>query len=168
MASIKGDISVMPLTDLLQWIDLAKKTGTITASYRDTEKKIYLEDGKVVYVSSNREGERLGEFIMKDSRLDAEKIKSALIRSQSMKIPFTQMLIDLGYFTAEDLKWTIIGYAKSLLIDAIAWGDGWFEFIQGIIPSYVMRGPIQLNTTELIFEVFKTIEEKKIGLGDKR
>jgi len=166
MASIKGDISVMPVADLLQWIDLAKKTGTTTASYQDTEKKIYLEDGKVVYVSSNSEGERLGEFIMKDSGFEAEKIKSALIRSQSMKIPFTQMLIDLGYFTFEDLKWTIIGYAKALLIDAISWEDGWFEFIQGIIPSYVKHGPIQLNTTELIFEVFKTIEEKKIGLGD--
>jgi hypothetical protein len=167
MASIKGDISVMHLTDLLQWIDLAKKTGTITASYQGIEKKIYVEDGKVVYVTSNKEGERLGEFIMKDSRFEAEKIKSALIRSQAMKVPFTQMLIDLGYFTVEDLKWTIIMYAKDLLIDAITWEDGWFEFIQGIIPSYVTRGPIQLNTTELIFEVFKTIEEKKMGLGNK-
>jgi hypothetical protein len=166
MASIKGDISVMPVTDLLQWIDLAKKTGTITASYQGTEKKIYLEDGKVVYVSSNKEGERLGEFIMKESRLEAEKIKSALLRSQSMKIPFTQMLVDLNYFTVEDLKWTIIRYAKDLLIDAISWEDGWFEFIEGIIPSYVMRGPIQLNTTELIFEVFKLIEEKKMGIGN--
>jgi Domain of unknown function (DUF4388) len=166
MASVKGDISAMPLTDLLQWTDLAKKTGSITASYRGTEKKIYLEDGKVVYVSSNREGERLGEFIMKDARLDAEKIKNALIRSQSMKIPFTQMLIDLGYFTVEDLKRTIIRYAKDLLMDAVSWEDGWFEFIQGIIPSYVMRGPIQLNTTELIFEVFKSIEEKKIGIAN--
>jgi hypothetical protein len=166
MASIKGDISVMPLTDLLQWIDLAKKTGTIAVSCGGAEKKIYMERGKIVYVSSNKEGERLGEFIMKNSHLDAEKIKSALIRSQSMKVPFTQMLIELNYFTAEDLKLTIIRYAKDLLIDAISWEDGWFEFIQGIIPSYVKNGTIQLHTTELIFEVFKTIEEKKLSLGN--
>lgn len=30
MASLKGDISVMSLTDLLQWIDLCKKTGTLS------------------------------------------------------------------------------------------------------------------------------------------
>ncbi len=29
MALIQGDISVMPLTDLLQWVVLCKKTGTI-------------------------------------------------------------------------------------------------------------------------------------------
>jgi hypothetical protein len=167
MASIKGDISVMPVTDLLQWIDLAKKTGTITASCRGDEKKIYMENGKIVYVSSNKEGQRLGEFIMKNSAVDAEEIKAALIRSQSMKVPFTQMLIDLECFTAEDLKLTIIRYAKDLLVDAISWEDGWFEFIEGIIPSYVKNGTIQLHTTELIFEVFKTIEEKKLRLGKK-
>jgi len=166
MASIKGDISVMPVTDLLQWIDLTKKTGTIIMSCRGTEKKIYMENGKIVYVSSNKEGERLGEFIMKNSHLDSEKIKSALIRSQSMKVPFTQMLIDLNYFTADDLELTIIRYAKDLLIDAVSWEDGWFEFIQGIIPSYVTNGTIQLHTTELIFEVFKTIEKKNLSLGN--
>lgn len=168
MALIKGDISVMSVADLLQWVDLAKKTGTITVSCLETEKKIYIEDGKIVYVSSNKEGERLGEFIMKESRIEAEKIKSALIRSQSMKIPFTQMLIDLGFFTIEDLRRTIVSYAKNLLIDAVSWKEGWFEFIQGIIPSYVIQGPIHLNTTELIFEVFRTLEEKRLGLGNSR
>jgi hypothetical protein len=32
MASIKGDISVMPLTDLLQRIDLTRKTVTIKSN----------------------------------------------------------------------------------------------------------------------------------------
>jgi hypothetical protein len=166
MASIKGDISVMPLTDLLQWIDLTRKTGTITATYQGTEKKIYVEDGRIVYVSSNREGERLGEFILKGSHLEADMIKSALIQSQTMKMPFAQRLIELNCFTLEQLKDIIISYAMELLQDALSWEDGWFEFIQGILPSYVMNGPIKLNTSELIFAVFKSIEERKIGLGN--
>ena len=156
----------MPLTDLLQWIDLTRKNGTITAAYHGTEKKIYVEDGKIVYVSSNKEGERLGEFILKDSHLEADRLKSALIQSQTMKMPFTQRLIELNLFTIEQLKDIIISYAKELLHDAISWEDGRFEFIQGILPPYVMNGPIKLNTTELIFAVFKSIEEKKIGIGN--
>jgi hypothetical protein len=165
MASIKGDISVMPLTDLLQWIDLTRKTGTITATYHGTEKKIYLEGGKIVYVSSNKEGERLGEFILKDSHLEADKIKYALIQSQTMKMHFTQRLIELNYFTIEQLKDIIFSYAKELLHDAISWEDGRFEFIHGILPAYVMNGPIKLNTSEMIFAVFKSIEEKNIFPG---
>lgn len=166
MASIKGDISVLPMADLLQWIDLSRKTGTITAAYQGTEKKIYVENGKIVYVSSNKEGERLGEFILKGSHLEADMIKSALIQSQTMKMPFTRRLIELNFFTIEQLTDIIIDYAKELLHDAISWEDGWFEFIQGILPSYVLNGPIKLNTSELIFEVFKSIEERNLGIGN--
>ncbi len=167
MASISGDLSVMPLTDILQWIDLSRKTGTLTVSNFGTEKKIYIEEGKIVYVSSNKEGERLGEFILKESKLDATIIKTALIQSQTMKIPFTQRLIELKYFTIDDLTKIILNYAKSLLHDAISWNEGWFEFIQDIIPAYVMKGPIKLNTSELIFDVFKEIEAKTMGIGEK-
>jgi hypothetical protein len=83
-----------------------------------------------------------------------------------MKMPFAQRLIELKFFTLDQLKYIIITYAKELLHDAISWEDGWFEFIQGILPVYVMNGPIKLNTTELIFAVFKSIEEKKIGIGN--
>ena len=102
----------MPLTDLLQWIDLTRKTGTITATYHGTEKKIYVEDGKIVYVSSNKEGERLGEFILKGSHLEADRIKSALIQSQTMKMPFAQRLIELKFFTIEQLKDIIISLCQ--------------------------------------------------------
>jgi len=156
----------MPLADLLQWIDLTRKTGTITASYHGTEKKIYVEGGKIVYVSSNKEGERLGEFILKDSHLEADKIKYALIQSQTMKMPFTQRLIELKLFTIAQLKDLIISYAKELLHDAISWEDGRFEFIHGILPAYVMNGPIKLNTSEMIFAVFKSIEDKNIFRGN--
>jgi hypothetical protein len=47
MVSIKGDLSVMPLTDLLQWIDLTWKTVTITATFQGTGKKIY--EKKIVH-----------------------------------------------------------------------------------------------------------------------
>ncbi|MBE0425545.1 MAG: DUF4388 domain-containing protein [Nitrospirae bacterium] len=163
MASIKGDLSVMPLSDLLQWIELSKKTGTITVNSHGIEKKIYVEDGKILYVSSNKEGERLGEFIHKGLHLEISKIKTSLLQSQTMKIPFTQRLIELNYFTEDQLRKIIRTFAKEILLDAVTWKDGWVEFIEGIVPNYVMKGPIKLNTTEIIFEIFKEIEDLKTG-----
>ncbi|MEW6585540.1 MAG: DUF4388 domain-containing protein [Nitrospirota bacterium] len=163
MASIKGDLAVMQLSDLLQWIDLANKTGTITANNRGIEKKIYVQEGKIVYVSSNKEGERLGEYIVKGSHLAADKIKSALMQSQTMKVPFTQRLIDSQYMTIERLTEIIITYAKELLLDAVTWKEGWFEFIQDIVPPYVMNGPIRLNAPEILFKVYRQLEDIRMG-----
>ncbi len=72
----------MPLTNLLQWVDLCKKNGTIIENRYDVEKKIYLENGMILFLSSNKEGERLGEYLHKGSHLESGKIKSALIQSQ--------------------------------------------------------------------------------------
>lgn len=164
MASIYGDISVMHVTDLLQWIDLTRKSGTIVVNNHGIEKKIYLENGSIIFVSSNKDGERLGEFLHRRSYLEQSKIKSALLQSQAMKVLFTQRLIELNYFTAEELKDIITKHAKEILFDAIEWKEGRFEFIQGDIPPYVLRGTISLTTTELIYKVFREIENVRMGL----
>jgi len=33
--------------------------------------------------------------------------------------------------------------------------------------KYVIRGPIKLNTSEIIFEVFKQLEDIQMGFGKK-
>lgn len=163
MASIKGDLIVMPLTDLLEWVYICKKTGTIHVNNRYTEKQVHLDKGNIIFVSSNKDGERLGEYLKKNSHLEIDKIKSVLSQSQTMKISFTKRLIDLNYFSLEQLTDIIIKHAKEILLDAMDWPDGTFEFIQDEIPSYVLRGPITLNTTELTYQVYKQLEEIKLG-----
>ncbi|MEW6107655.1 MAG: DUF4388 domain-containing protein [Nitrospirota bacterium] len=167
MASIKGDLSVMPLTDLLQWVELCKKTGTIIVNNHGIEKKIYIEKGKIIFVSSNKDGERLGEYLHRGSHLEAGKIKSALLQSQTMKIPFTKRLIELNYFTFEQLENIIIKHAKEILLDAIDWAEGIFEFIQDELPSYVLSGPISLNTNEITYQIFMELEDIKHGFKKK-
>lgn len=165
MGSVRGDFSVMPLTDLLQWIDLSKKTGTIHVSNRDVEKKIYFENGAIIFVSSTKDGERLGEYLHKGSYLEAGKIKSALLQSQTMKVPFTKRLIELQYFSEADLTGIITRHAKEILLDVIVWHDGTFQFIQDELPAIVLRGPISLNTSKLIYDVFRELENKKFGFS---
>ena len=153
----------MPLTDLLQWIDLCKKTGIIAITNQGIEKKIFLESGQILFVSSNKPGERLGEYLHKGSMLEAGKIKLALLQSQTMKVPFTQRLIDLNFFSSGQLTEIIIKHATEILIEAIGWTEGSFEFIQDELPNYVLSGPISLNTTKLTFKVFREIEHQKLG-----
>ncbi|MEC4676258.1 MAG: DUF4388 domain-containing protein [Nitrospirota bacterium] len=159
MGLIKGDLSVMSLADILQWVDASKKTGTLQVYNQGDEKKIYVETGKIVFISSNKEGERLGEYLTRNSHLETTKIKSALLQSQTMKVPFTQRLIDLKYFTAEQLQDIITKQAGTILLDAIDWTNGTFEFLQDELPTNVLRGPISLNTSELLHDVFRRRED---------
>ena len=163
MGSIKGDLTVMPFMDVLQWAERGRKNGTLLLHRGDTEKKIYLEEGRIIFVSSNKHGERLGEYLHRGSYIDANKIRSALLQSQTMKVHFTRRLIDLNYFSADALKEIIISHAKELLLDTLRWPDGTFEFTQDALPSYVMRGTISLSASEFMGEVFREAEACKPG-----
>jgi Domain of unknown function (DUF4388) len=160
---MKGDLAFIPLIDLLQWICFHQKTGTVTISSQAIEKKIHIEEGQILYVSSNREGERLGEFIHRGSYLPEEKITSALIQSQAMKIRFTQRLIELNYFRKEKLTEIVTLYAKEHLLEAISLKAGQFVFIKGPLTDVVRDALIRLDTSRVIFDLFKKVEESKAG-----
>jgi hypothetical protein len=164
VCSVKGDLSMMCLTDLLQWGELCAKTGTIIVKKNDVEKKIYMEGGKIIFVSSSKDGERLGEYLHRGSHIDLDKIKTALLQAQNMKIPFTQRLLKMNYFTPAGLRSVIEKHAQEILLDAARWTAGTFEFVQGELPPDVLMGPIKLNASELIHEILKLLEDSRAGL----
>ena len=63
MRSIQGSLSLMSVPDILQWAEHNKRTGTLSFRHDGSEKKIYFQDGMILLVSSDREGERLAEFL---------------------------------------------------------------------------------------------------------
>lgn len=164
MSSIKGDLYTMPLTDLLQWGELHGKTGTIIVKRNDVEKKIYMLEGKIIFVSSSKGGERLGEYLQKGSHIDLDKIRTALIEARNMKIPFTQRLLKMNYVTPSGLQSVIEKHAQEILLDAARWTAGTFEFVQGELPPDVISGPVRLNTSELIHEMLKMLEHSRAGV----
>ena len=81
-----------------------------------------------------------------------------------MKIPFTQRLLKMNYFTPAGLRSVIEKHAQEILLDAARWTAGTFAFIQGELPSDVLTGPVKLNASELIRDILKLLEDSRTGL----
>ncbi|MDA8239084.1 MAG: DUF4388 domain-containing protein [Nitrospiraceae bacterium] len=145
MGLIKGDLGAMYLSDLLQWIELCGKAGTVTIRANGIAKRLYFAAGRLIFVSSEKEGERLGEYLHRSSHVDIGRIRTALFEAQTMKIPFTQRLLKMHYFTPSGLKDVIRTHATEILLDAFRWTDGEFEFDPGALPPAVLGGPIKLD-----------------------
>ncbi len=163
MKKISGDISLMPLPDLLQWAETSRKSGTLSISFQGTSKSFYLQDGKMIFISSQKEGERLGEFFMKLGRLSPEQIEQGLRESKRLGCPFTGYLIDQGIIDKQTLEQTLQSLAETAFSDALSWEGGLFEF-SDIIPSLILDGPIKLNTSFVIFQSVRMLDE---ALRDK-
>lgn len=52
--SLQGEIQTMPLQDLLQWLELVRKTGTLTVEDKHIRQNFYFRKGEIATASSSR------------------------------------------------------------------------------------------------------------------
>ncbi len=158
MKGVRGDLSVMPLPDIMQWAELNRKSGTLTIRYRGKMKRFYLREGKIVFVSSEKRGERLGEFLLENGYIGEARMKEAIRESQRLGVPFTGYLISEGIMERETLEQAIERLAEVILTEALGWEGGEFVFSSAMPPA-ILNGPIMLNTSFVLLQAVKLCDE---------
>lgn len=144
----------MPVQNLFQWIEMSAKTGVLVLWKKEIEKCFCFKDGRIIFVSSRKPGERLGEFLSMNDEIAEEKMKEALVKSYEGNKPFTQYLIENEMLTQEFLEVAVKELAEVIFQDLLTWPDGRFEFIDGL-PDIVAHGPVFMSTSYLVFKVYK-------------
>ncbi len=169
MAYIKGDLTLMPLPDILQWIEISNKTGTLTITDGNIKKRFYLQDGKIIFVSSNKKEERVGECILKKKLVDSNTLKKALQKSRHLGIPFTGYLISEGLIDLKTLETILKEMVEAAFLDTLRWEGGIFEFVDSVPPN-VINGPVKLSISFMLLQSLKLFDESKksISINEKR
>ena len=67
----------MPIMDIIQWADNSKRTGTLLLRRQEQQKKIYMQDGKIIFIWSENEGERIADFLQLETAPSQKKLKEA-------------------------------------------------------------------------------------------
>ncbi len=158
MGFIKGDLSVMPLIDLLTWLEHSKKSGSLFLRNNDVEKRIYFDRGNIIFCSSDKDGERLGEFLSNEKNISWDTTIELLKESRLKAVPFTQILIERGILDKASLRNMIFSLSEVMIINSLNWGAGNFEFIDSL-PDTVTNGPIRLDTSQIIFNAVKKFQQ---------
>lgn len=148
----------MSLPDIMQWAESTRKSGTLTIRQSGISKVFYIQDGKLIFISSQKQGERFGEFFIKDGHIDRKRLETALRESQRLSVPFTGYLISEGLIEQNVLEQMIERLAKIAFADSLSWEDGSFEFIDAI-PAVIVNGPIKLHTSFVILESARDYDE---------
>ncbi|MGD1075523.1 MAG: DUF4388 domain-containing protein, partial [Thermodesulfovibrionales bacterium] len=158
MKGIEGDLGLMSLPDIMQWAELNNKSGTLILERQGIAKRFYFQDGKIIFVSSQKEGERVGDFFARLANLGAQKVKEMIQESQRLGIPFTGYLLSEKMVGMNRLEEIIQELAETILVDALSWDSGKFRFT-GEIPVAVQNGPVKLSTSLVVFQAIKLFDE---------
>jgi len=155
---VQGDLSFVALPDLLSWLELSRHSAVLTLEVRNGRRHFYLENGKVVFVSSEKDGERLGQLLSKGGLLEAETVEVSLEESRRFGICFTKYLIEEQMLSPIVLVRVIARLGERILAESVRGLEGTFTCTTPL-PRMVVEGPVRLDTGHLILNALRKMDE---------
>jgi hypothetical protein len=155
---LKGNLRTMALPDVLQWIAMGQKTGTLLVERGAKETRIIFQDGQLFSSWSNDPRHSLGQYLIRDRRISEEQLFKALLAQERGGGLLGSILVADGLLDEEDLKQALAFKAEETIYDLFLWSEGDFEFVDGAVPDEV-RIHIRLPVTAVILEGIRRVDE---------
>ena len=156
--ALSGNLKTMLPGDLLQWLSLGQKTGTLVIRNSRVEKKIFFRNGRVISSASNDPREYLGQFLMSHGFLSEPELKKAMEVQLQSGILLGKILVMIEVITESDLQRLMRLKAEEEIYDIFLWNDGDFFFVDDELPRMEMI-PLQVDVTGIIMEGTRRVDE---------
>jgi len=166
MKGIKGQLSSLSITDLMQWIDMNKKSGILFVTREDRNKCFCFEEGRLLMSSAREEGDRFADFVQKEGFINIDGMRSVVQAAQNEGRSFIGIMIDSKILPEEFVKVTVESLAEKNIMDILGWDEGSFQFVEEL-PKILTKSPIKLGINFITFEAVRKHDEmvKKGAVG---
>jgi len=129
--AIEGPLSELSIQDVLQLLDLTRKTGILTvhSPRLHDEAVVYFEKGTIVYARRRRSLRLLGQQLLRAGKLTERELDRALdVQRQSESRRIGEILLELGSVGVEELERQIAFQIEETIYDLMGWDEGDFRF----------------------------------------
>lgn len=159
--SIAGNLKTMELAELLQWLSMSKKTGTLVVDDARVQKQIFFEQGRVISSASTDPREHLGSFLVSHGFITELELTQAMKMQQSNKMLLGKILTTVGAISEEDLHLMLRMKSEEGIFDVFTWPEGEFRFLDGKLPPNYNMVPISLDVAAIVLEGLQRLDEWK-------
>ena len=127
----RGDLAATPLPRVLATIHRYRVPGVITARGADVVKKIFLDDGKVVFATSSSMDDALGAFLVRQGLITAEDLEESGRRIAFGSKRQGEVLIDMEVLDRSALESAVLAQVTAILWSIFDWEAGEVTFEVG-------------------------------------
>ena len=148
--ALKGKLSDFSTAQLLNLINLARKTGTLTVQGNDVAHMSFRE-GKLIYASFGENSNSLAFMLQKAGILSEEQSRVIDARAKGTgDRQLGHLLIQAGYVTQSDIIQSVRHHILDVAFRIFTWADGLFRFEANLSPpSDRITVPIDLESVIL-------------------
>ena len=170
--ALKGNLRDFSTTQLLNLINLARKTGTLSIQSNGDSAQMSFREGKLVYAFLGAEEENhLAQILHNAGKLseDQARIIQARAKGTSDK-QLGHMLIQRGHITQNDIIQSVRQNVLDTVYKLFTWAEGLFRFEANTLPSpghitipidlesVIMEGSRRLKEWEILQEELPNLD----------
>ncbi|GMQ78277.1 MAG: DUF4388 domain-containing protein [Anaerolineae bacterium] len=156
--ALKGNLRDFSTTQLLNLINLARKTGTLTLEGPQVATMSFRE-GKLIYATLGENGSGLA-FVLQKSGILTER-QGQIVQTKAADTSDKQlghMLIKAGYATQSDIIQSIRQHILDVAYKLFTWVEGLFRFDANQVPSSD-RITVPIDLESVILEGSRRLQE---------
>jgi len=157
--ALRGNLRDFTVTQLLNLINLAQKTGTLVVDGPKEQAHVAFREGKLAYARIGNEDNRLATVLHKANRLSVNQYRTIVERAGKMTDKeLGLMLINAGYVSQEDILVNLQGYFTGIVRRLFTWVEGFFRFEAELLPPED-RINVRLDLENIIIEGSRQLRE---------
>ncbi len=123
-----GRLGAVPLGDVLQWVGQEERNGALVVRRSHKEKRIYIQNGKIVACYSDDPSEYFGKFLFLHDYLAESKVVRALTYCQTKGKRLGRALEELDLLDLEVIQRALRHQIEDSVCDLFLWDRGVFYF----------------------------------------
>lgn len=157
--ALRGNLRDFTVTQLLNLVNLAQKTGTLIVDGPSEQAYVSFRDGKLAYARIGREDGGLATVLHKANKLSANQYRVVAERAATMSDKeLGLLLINAGYVSQEDIVLNLQSHFTNIIRRLFTWVEGLFRFETSMLPPDD-RINVKLDLENLIIEGSRHLRE---------
>jgi len=157
--ALKGNLRDFTVTQLLNLVSLAKKTGTLVIEGSSEAARVSFRDGKLVYAQLGGEDVSLAAVLQRANKISPSQYR--ILRERASRMTDKELgllLINAGYLSQTDVFNSLQLYFISVIRRLFTWVEGLFRFEPDVMPPDD-KIPIRIDLENLIIEGARQLRE---------
>ena len=160
--ALKGNLRDFSTTQLLNLVNLARKTGKLALGSDDQNALLFFKEGRLIHASNAADEGNLATMLLKVGKLTADQTDaiSQQGNGNTSDRAIGKYLLEAKMVSRDDIVQGVKDYMLEIVYDLFTWEDGTFLFEQNVLPSKD-RITVPLNLDNVILDGTRRLQKNK-------
>jgi hypothetical protein len=157
--ALKGNLRDFSITQLLNLVNVARKTGTLIVERSQEQVYVSFIEGKLSFARNGADAASLTMVLYHARKLNASQVRAINERAGGMSDKeLGLLLINADYITQQEIISSLQSYYLNLVNRLFTWSEGLFRFDNDLLPPND-KITVRINLENLIIDGTRRMRE---------